>query len=145
MGKVKTFQHGISRPSVKFLSTYAFTLNLFFHEPVLNFFVFAAFVLKPNSDDPRRQAGHLNQLFLHQGIGTGIGRVTGFQNIQLFLAQDCSGPGTFPIIGLFPTEAPGSARSAGHHTAGALFGGGRRRQFSIPYEAHVFIGQIAWC
>ena len=60
-------------------------LNLF-HQDRL-FLVFAALVLEPDADDARRQASHLHQLFLHQGVGTRVGRVAGAQRVQLFLVQ----------------------------------------------------------
>lgn len=49
--------------------------------------VLAALVLEPDANHPRRQARHLHQLLLHQGVGTGIGRVAGAQRVQLLLVQ----------------------------------------------------------
>lgn len=39
--------------------------------------VFTPLVLEPDPDDPWREARHLDQLFLHQGIRPGIGIVAG--------------------------------------------------------------------
>lgn len=50
-------------------------LDLFHQDGFL--FVLAALVLEPDADDSRRQARHLDQLLLHQGVGTRVGRVAG--------------------------------------------------------------------
>ena len=49
--------------------------------------VLAALVLEPDADDPGREAGHLRQLLLHQGVGAGVGVVARAERVQLLLVQ----------------------------------------------------------
>ena len=50
-------------------------------------FVFTPFILKPHPNDPGRETGHFDQLFLHKGIRPGVSRVTSPQRMQLFLIE----------------------------------------------------------
>ena len=45
----------------------------------LTLLVLASLVLEPDADDPRRQPGHLHELFLHEGIGPRIGIIATFK------------------------------------------------------------------
>lgn len=57
---------------LQFVSAYLLLLHLLFDLVLL---VLAAFVLKPDAYDARRQARHLDNLLLHQGIRPWIGIV----------------------------------------------------------------------
>lgn len=59
---------------------------LLFEEDGL-FLVLAALVLEPDSYDSRAEARHLHKLFLHHGVGSGVGGVTCPECVQLFLVQ----------------------------------------------------------
>ena len=52
--------------------------------------VFAPFVLEPDADDARTQAGHLDELLFHERVGARVGRVAGPQRVQLLLVEDRS-------------------------------------------------------
>lgn len=54
------------------------------HGPLL---VLAAFVLKPDADNSRAEAGHLYQLLLHERVGPRVGVVTCAQCVQLLLVE----------------------------------------------------------
>jgi hypothetical protein len=62
------------------------------------FLVLAPLVLEPHSDHPRTQSSHLDQLFLHQSIRTGIGRVARPEHVQLLLIQDGPYPGCLVVM-----------------------------------------------
>jgi hypothetical protein len=49
--------------------------------------VFTALVLEPNPDDPGTEAGHLDELLLHEGVRPGVGVVARAQRVQLLLVQ----------------------------------------------------------
>lgn len=49
--------------------------------------VLAALVLEPDADHARRQARHLDQLLLHEGVGARIRRVARAQRVQLLLVE----------------------------------------------------------
>jgi len=49
--------------------------------------VLTTFVLEPDPDNSWTESSHLDQLFLHQRIGSRVGRVTGPQRVELFLVQ----------------------------------------------------------
>merc|ERR1719471_569272 len=51
-------------------------------------FLFTPFILEPNSHHPRRQARHLRQLLLHEGVWPGVGTEAGLEDVQLLLSQD---------------------------------------------------------
>lgn len=92
---------------VRMMAYLLLLLNLF-HEDGL-FLVFASLVLEPDADDSRRQARHLHQLLLHQGVGTRIGRVAGAQRVQLFLVQYCTNSRRFAVRSTAAAAATGDA------------------------------------
>lgn len=47
-----------------------------------SFLVLASLVLVPDSNDPWRESGHLNHLFLHEGIGPAVGSIAGPNRAQ---------------------------------------------------------------
>ena len=49
--------------------------------------VFASLVLEPDADDSWTESGHLDELFLHQGVRSRVGAVAGAQRVKLFLVQ----------------------------------------------------------
>jgi len=51
------------------------------------FLVLAALVLEPDADDARTESGHLDELFLHQSVGSRVGAVARAQRVKLFLVQ----------------------------------------------------------
>lgn len=53
-----------------------------------SFLVLASLVLEPNPNDPRTEARHFHQLFLHEGVRSGVSTVTGLQHAELRLAQN---------------------------------------------------------
>ena len=65
-------------------------LNLLHEDAPL--LVLASFVLEPDPDDPRIQSSHLDELFLHQGVRSGVRRVACSQGVQLFLVKHGSHP-----------------------------------------------------
>ena len=59
--------------------------------------VLAALVLEPDADDARTEARHFDQLLLHEGVGTRIGRVARPERVQLFLIEDGADAGRFAV------------------------------------------------
>ena len=49
--------------------------------------VLAALVLEPDTNHSRAKSGHLDQLVLHQCVGSRVGRVARPQRVKLFLVQ----------------------------------------------------------
>ena len=49
--------------------------------------VLAALVLEPDAYDARTEAGHLDQLLLHERIGPWVGAVARAQRVQLLLVE----------------------------------------------------------
>ena len=47
--------------------------------------VFAPLILEPDPDHPRAEAGHFNELLLHESVGPRVGVVAGPQRVQLLL------------------------------------------------------------
>lgn len=68
-------------------NTNLFLLHLLLHQNGL-LLVLAPLVLEPYPDDPGRQTRHLHQLFLHKGVGSGVGGVARAQRVQLLLVED---------------------------------------------------------
>jgi len=54
--------------------------------------VLASLVLKPDANDPRTEPGHLDQLVLHQSVGSRVCRVACPQRVQLFFVEHRSYP-----------------------------------------------------
>ena len=99
-----------------------FLLLYLFHENGL-LLVLAAFVLEPDADDARTEAGHLDQLLLHEGVGTRVGGVAGTQRVQLLLVEDGAHARRFPVR----TASAACARTAGPAAAvSPLFGAAYR-------------------
>lgn len=66
-------------------------LELLHHDgPLL---VLAALILEPDPDHPGAQAGHLHQLFLHQGVRPRVGVVARPQGVELLLGKHRPDPG----------------------------------------------------
>ena len=78
----KQFNYCFSHKKIPML----FGMIIFSYLPMLHgqlLLVLAALVLEPDAHDARREARHLHQLLLHQGVGTRVCRVAGLQQAQL--------------------------------------------------------------
>lgn len=76
--------------------TYFVLLYLLF-EGYGAFLVLAPFVLEPDAYDPRAESGHLDQLLLHEGVRSRVGRVARPQRVQLLLVEHRPDSRRFPV------------------------------------------------
>ena len=90
-------------------SAYLLLLLHLLHEDGL-LLVLAALVLEPDADHARREARHLDQLLLHEGVRARIGRVARAQRVQLLLVEHRPDARRLPVR---------AAASAGHPRAAA--------------------------
>lgn len=79
-----------------FACTYFVLLYLLF-EGDGAFLVFAPFVLEPHAYDPRAESSHLDQLLLHEGVWSWVGRVARPQRVQLLLVEHRPDAGRFAV------------------------------------------------
>lgn len=89
---------------------YLFLLLHLFHENRL-LFIFAPFILKPDTNDTGTETGHLHQLFLHEGVRPWVRVVARPQRVELLLVKDRPHSCWFPFTGFpIPTTLPYLAR-----------------------------------
>ena len=92
---------------------YLFLLHLLLHRDSL-LLVLASLVLKPYPDDTWTESRHLDELFLHECVGSWIRRVTSPECMQLLLVQNCAYPRWFTVgttTTLVTTWTTGTANS----------------------------------
>lgn len=85
-GKKRERARGEETLGARSVTTHLVLLYLLF-EGDGPFLVLAPFVLEPHAYDARAQAGHLDQLFLHEGVRPRVGRVARPQRVQLLLVE----------------------------------------------------------
>jgi hypothetical protein len=79
--------------------------------------VLAAFVLEPDADDTRTEAGHFDQLLLHEGVGSRIGRVARPQGVQLLLVENRADARRFAVRSASSGHSAAILAAAGSFTA----------------------------
>ena len=109
--------------------------------------VLAAFVLEPDADDSRTEARHFDQLLLHEGVGSRIGRVARPQRVQLLLVQNGPHARRFAVRSASSGHSAAILAAAGSFTALLA----RRRYASVgtvcksETRKSLFIGWFVAC
>ena len=78
--------------------------------------VLAALVLEPDANNPRTETSHLDELFLHQSVGSRVGAVARAQRVKLFLVQHRPYPRRL-LVGTFVRARSGARRVAAATTS----------------------------